>query len=63
VTTPRPASSSTSASRAEDWQAFAAHTLEDYTPAEGDGWTVLLPTELATTWRIREDDAGVWYVL
>jgi hypothetical protein len=48
---------------AADWDAFAAYTLEDYLPAERHGWTVSLPTEPATMWRIRQDDAGIWHVL
>lgn len=47
---------------AEDWATFAEFALGDYEAREDGGWTVSLPTEPATAWRITQNDAGIWYV-
>jgi hypothetical protein len=46
-----------------EWDAFASYDLEDYRPTHRRaGWQVSLPTSPAVTWRVTQDDAGLWFV-
>ena len=48
---------------ASRWATLAAHPLDDYRPREdARGWLVALPDEPAARWRIRQDDAGIWFI-
>jgi hypothetical protein len=48
---------------ADDWTRFAEYDLTDYDPVEdAEGWTVILPDGAGITWRIRQDDAGIWHL-
>jgi hypothetical protein len=47
----------------DDWTRFAEYELGDYDPVEdAAGWKVILPDGSGVTWRIRQDDAGIWYL-
>jgi len=47
----------------QDWERFAAEGADSYTPEEDDrGWTVSLATTPVTTWRLVQDDAGIWHI-
>lgn len=48
---------------ADDWARFAEYSLTDYEPVEdAKGWKVTLPAGQDLTWRIRQDDAGIWFI-
>ncbi|WP_126688348.1 hypothetical protein [Nocardioides ferulae] len=47
----------------EEWAGLAAYRLEDYEATDaGRHWRVTLPAEEDTRWRVRQDDAGLWFV-
>jgi hypothetical protein len=47
----------------DDWATLAGYRLEDYAANGGDrGWRVSLPTAPMVRWRIRQDDAGIWFI-